>query len=975
MAMGPLESFVFPGVYVKTITEAPGATAAGDIRIPAFIGTSAEVVRVGNFEMVRGSSAIADNLILDEDVSNYFTGTENSFTVENKPIVNGDGSGTVATLPNNVIVTVNNQNVAVNSVNGLTGVVTLAQIPKVTDEVRANYYFKRRDSYIENEDISVQIDGTAISFKVDSDRIVKGDNGGRSATDNDINATVDILYNPDPAIVGDEFERTVRVFQAFVDGSEVTVTHIDGANGIFTLATAPLVGSELLVTYFTNTWQDTYDILPASVVQRIVKVGLSQDTNDFSVGNDCVLASSNRLHWGHSINVEAGLYTAGSDPLVDNVSASLKDNRVYGRVSSPLSPYTVGGVIQVNTNGEQINATNNKVFTLPTTPVDGTGLGVATEDPADITAYVGVDWETAFAAGAVTVTKMSGNQITLATAPSQALEEIVFVTYYENLLIDDTWTLTNRVEGGSGIGKYTISSRVSGNALEVTHNGGTVTPVYMVSEDTEVSSLSGSVERVTITFDGAGAFTVTSLLGPAFTTAGKTGSVTTYNQNIGYLGKTYIDPTTGFRITFSNNSGLFNPTVGQTVIYDIGDPTTSDATQKLYITANTNIVRVVPGVNLTVATTSGGSQSNIDDTVIISTFNKSGNEPNVGDLYYVTFDKEKTDYQTRFLTNMRDVVKYFGPLDINNRLTIAANVAFLNGAQAVAMKQIQRQTDGTDASVQDYIDGIDAFNEPLPNGLRPSMIQPLTSDSQVIAYLKSSNAIQSSIRYKNERTSVVGFAVGTEPETVIQSVKNIKSEKITAIYPDGAVIGINDAYGNEVEYIVDGSIVAAAVAGRDVSPVYDIATPLTNTTLTGFKRLYRRLDNVNAALVANAGCTVLEEQVPVIRILFYLTTDTSTVLTRDPRIVEVKHFIQSGMRNVLNRYIGVKNLPKIRTQVRDTVGNYFKSLKQRELIYDFKGISVTPNDQDPSTLDVEAYYSPVFPLNWIVVTLNLRQSV
>jgi hypothetical protein len=81
------------------------------------------------------------------------------------------------------------------------------------------------------------------------------------------------------------------------------------------------------------------------------------------------------------------------------------------------------------------------------------------------------------------------------------------------------------------------------------------------------------------------------------------------------------------------------------------------------------------------------------------------------------------------------------------------------------------------------------------------------------------------------------------------------------------------------------------------------------------------------------------------------------------------------MRRALDRFIGVKNLPKMKGQVRDAVGSYFKSLKQKELIVDFTGVSVTQNEQDPSTLDVEAYYSPVFPLNWIVVTLNLRQSL
>jgi hypothetical protein len=978
MAMGPLESFVFPGVYVRTTTEAAGVTAAGDIRIPAFVGVSAETVRIGNFEMVRGSSAIADNLILDEDASAQFTGTENTLIVVNKPIVTGDGSGKVASTPSSVIVTINGQNVAVNSVNGLSGEVTLAQLPSIGDEVRVNYYFKRRDTYIENENLSAQVDGTTNSFKVKSSRIVKGDNGGRSAVDSDINGTTTILYNPDPNVIGDEYERQVRVFQVKVNGSEVVVSHLNGSDAMFTLQSAPAALSTLTVTYFTSKWQDTYDILPAYSVEQLVKVGLSQDTNDFSIGNDCVLAGSNKIHWGSSYHSAQGLYTAGSTALVDNVSVSLTDTKVFGRAASPVSPYTILGVIQVNGNGEQINLTGNKVFSLATMPVDGTGLGVATEDPADIIAYVGVDWATAYAAGPVVVTKISGNMITLAVAPTQAPAQIVFVTYFENLLLDDKWTMTNRVPGAAGVGKYTISSRVSGDALEVKYISGTVTPIYGGiggAPNFQVDPLKGTVERVVCTFDGTGSFTVTSLLGTGFTLPGRTGSVTTYNQNIGHCGKTYIDPTTGFRITFSGDTGLFNPGAGTLVRYDMGDPTTSNSIQKLYITAATDNVRVIPGVNLSVLTTSGGVVDNTDDTVVIDTYVKSGNEPANGDLYYVSFDKEKTDYSTRFLTNMRDVMKYFGPMDVNNKLTVAANLAFLNGAQAVAMKQIKRATGGTDASIQDYIDGIDAFNEPLPNGLRPSLMQPLTTNSEVISYLKSSNAIQSSIRYKNERTSIFGFAVGTTSDQVIQIVQNLKTEKLTPIYPDGAIIGIVDAYGNEVEYVVDGSMIAAAVAGRDVSPVSDIATTLTNSTIVGFKRLYRRLDNVNAALVANSGCTVLEEQTPIIKILFYLTSDTSTPLTRDPRIVEVKHFVQQGIRRALDRYIGVKNLPKMQSQVKDSVGSYFKSLKQKEIIIDFTGVNVKQNDQDPSTLDVEAYYSPVFPLNWIVVSLNLRQSL
>ena len=201
------------------------------------------------------------------------------------------------------------------------------------------------------------------------------------------------------------------------------------------------------------------------------------------------------------------------------------------------------------------------------------------------------------------------------------------------------------------------------------------------------------------------------------------------------------------------------------------------------------------------------------------------------------------------------------------------------------------------------------------------------------------------------------------------------SEKITAVYPEAAVISIPDAFGNSVQYLVDGSFLAVALAGLDASPATDIATPLTNGNIVGFDRLYRTLDEVTAALIANSGCTVLQYAQPNIKIKMYLTTNMDNALTRDPRIVEIKHYVQQGIRANLNQFIGRKNLPSIIPQITNAVNAYFSILKNSQLIVDYKGISVTQSKVDPSTVDVEAFYSPVFPLNWIIVTLNLTQSL
>lgn len=959
MAMGPLDSFVFPGVYTRTTAESTAVSAAGDIRFPAFIGVSNEEIDVSNFELVRGSSALADNIVLDEAV--YTDGTTNKFTVKNFPIVVGDGSGRVTDDPKHVIVTINGNSVLVNSVDGLTGEVTLAEVPRKDSLVRVNYYFKRRDTYIENENLSVQANGSNTTFKVNSLRIVTGDNSGSNANNDNIGSSIDILYNPDPNVVGDEFERTVSVIEVKINGVSAPVANIEGSEGTITLQSAPSEGAEVLVSYFTNLHQDTYDILPAAYVNRITKAGLSQDTNDFSQGRDFALDGDNKIHWGHSYDKEIGKYTAGSDPLTDNIVVSLTDTKVFGVVATPLIP---------SIDDEALNSEGNFTFTLPSTPVDGHGLGTPTEDPRLVTAYVGETWVGAKSSGPVGVASVSGNNVTLTTMPEG--DELVYVTYYENNLVEDRWTLTNKVPGSDEDGRYTLESQLFGDVLDVTVGGvtGDIAPEYEVgSSAPSVSPSHNDPETVTIAFNGDGKFTVTS--------DGRTGSVTDGDMNTGYLGKTYTDPRTGFKVTFNSDVDYFNKTepvggVEKAIIYKVGNPGEESATS---ISTSESIKSLIPGVNLVVSSTDGGTQHNDGDTVLMKFFNKSGQEPKVGDLYYVSLVKAKVDFGVKFFTSMKDLIRYAGPISIHNKLTLAANLAFINGARAVAIKQIKRIPGQNDATVQDYIRGIDVFNEPLPNGLRPTFVQPLTTNLDVISYLKTSNAIQSGIRYRNERTSIFGFGTDTRPEEVIKIVRNTKSEKMTAVYPDGAVLGITDNFGNEVEYVVDGSMLAAALTGRDVSPVGDIATPLTNASLIGFKRLYRRVEHMDALMIANAGCTVLEDRTPVIKVLMYLTTDTTDPMTRNPRIVEIKHFVQQGVRRVLDRFIGSKNLARVRPQIRDTAASYFKDLKDnKELITDFTDISITQSEQDPSTLDFEALYKPVFGIDWIMVNLNISHD-
>jgi len=113
-----------------------------------------------------------------------------------------------------------------------------------------------------------------------------------------------------------------------VDGSLVAVSAVDGQNGTFTLATAPIIGAIVLATYYTNRWQDTFDYLPVNNIVEVVRVGTSPGRNDFTVGLDFVI-EENKIQWGNSFSVASGVTTSGTTPFEQQIQPYLYDNKVY----------------------------------------------------------------------------------------------------------------------------------------------------------------------------------------------------------------------------------------------------------------------------------------------------------------------------------------------------------------------------------------------------------------------------------------------------------------------------------------------------------------------------------------------------------------------------------------------------------------------------------------------------------------------
>lgn len=236
---------------------------------------------------------------------------------------------------------------------------------------------------------------------------------------------------------------SVQAVTATVNGVTVALQSIDGPNGLVTFANPIAFGQTPIINYFSNNYQDTFEILPSSNVASISLVGYGPDRADFVEGVNYVLETNeagSKIQWGASASTTAGTWTAGFTPLdASHIVTTLVDEKVF------MQPVT--GLV----NGK------NSTFILPDAPMDSSGLSRITDDPSLVQVYVGSSIITALAAGPVRVTQVVGatRTVKLYNPPTSG---IVFASYYRNRLSTSTYTLTVVTPGVTDQGTYNIKN-------------------------------------------------------------------------------------------------------------------------------------------------------------------------------------------------------------------------------------------------------------------------------------------------------------------------------------------------------------------------------------------------------------------------------------------------------------------------------------------------------------------------------------
>lgn len=428
------------------------------------------------------------------------------------------------------------------------------------------------------------------------------------------------------------------------------------------------------------------------------------------------------------------------------------------------------------------------------------------------------------------------------------------------------------------------------------------------------------------------------------------------SHGTGFPGQTYTDATTGLRFTVLpassgdyTSTGSFTLNVATTFRADAGVPT-----------------RSIPGVETFVYNT---VNMNPATTAVLSTFARSGAEPTVGEVYYISYEYNKADFSTQLYREIKKIQQAFGPATPDFPLSLGARIAILNGAVLVGLKQIPQSTNLTAG----YLAALDDLRKPISGSVLPDMIAPLTGDPTVLGALNQHCIVMSAPQQKAERTGTAGVSAGTSPVGAAAQAQALSSELMILNYPDSFVVSVADDLGNTTLQLADGTYMAAAIAGIGCNPSLDVATPLTRRQIQGFDRLGRVLDPTEANQVAVSGVTVIEQVDNKMRVRHGLTTNTANVITRTPSVTWTIHHVQQLHRQVCDPYIGQKLTGTLIKSIEtDMVGMFNQLIGPNGIVTKVVAIEVAADEDDPTVLRTSVIYIPVFPLEYIVSEFAVR---
>ena len=342
--------------------------------------------------------------------------------------------------------------------------------------------------------------------------------------------------------------------------------------------------------------------------------------------------------------------------------------------------------------------------------------------------------------------------------------------------------------------------------------------------------------------------------------------------------------------------------------------------------------------------------------------------PAYNDDYYIdyVYDKVDADYEPKEFTDMASVITEYGTAATGNSLSIGAQLVFENGASIVGTVQIK-------STGNEYVDFKTALAK-LELVEDAEVIVPLYANSVFSATeLKSHIVRMSSKPERKERVGLVSLDETLESISLSSwelLAEGLASKRMALIYP-GKINKILD----EGEVILDGTYLAAAIAGLMTSAAYDSAEPITFKDLFGIVDVSINILNTSKNQLATSGILIVDKRGATPYVRHGLTTDMTTIAGQEISITTSIDTVVKGLRDTLEGvFIGKKFIATLPSQVAMSTQTYLLQQITDNMITAYTNLNVTRDTTDPRQVNIKVNVMPMFPCNWIEIDMTLIPS-
>lgn len=925
--------------------------------------------------------------------------TNKIFKLKNVPVVDGTNGGVVTSSLSAVKVTVNGAAAKVAALNGLEGYITLEQSVPYGASLKASYYTNRyqdtwddlpaenvnailqagfapdREDFINTIDYVldkdkihwgstviteygkftagfVPFDGAVITTTmVDEHMYLRPVEGLVNGLNTDF-ALEDVPTDGSGRSVPTDNPEMIKVYIgqnpiAALAAGPVRVTRVHGANKSLKLYAPPQTGVRVFASYWRNVLNDhtfTLEVVsPGITGQGTYKIhdengGVAPVLTWDAAATHVLEANfaNTGIVWPYSFKDLRCIPGQAPD---ESITITFQDDGLQ-KVTAP----PVQAVNETAEPGLRFRATNTGTAPNNTVTVRMVGGGAPTVDASAVSVV----------ADAVRV------ELTKGDGSTRTLQDII--TLFSSQTITNAKTGRILCEASGSVSDLTTLGTDNGATPFI---GGAAQVSTPYSNRFKVSSSRTQAEAIRDGLGRTGGYTTDAAV-PA--QGADTGGAE------GFLGQTFFDADTGIAFTLvdPNNALAYGYTSEPSPSYNFrpGDTLVFNTSSTANHVSGPVPDLGIPGLRLKVSNTLGMFAT---DTALVRTYNKAGNEPAIGEFYYVSYQTKKIerDMGLKLFTNLADVYREYGDPLPTNKLALAARVFIQNGGSLFGCLQVPKEVGLETASDQTYIDAIASLARPLPGSDRKcDVIVPLTTSPVVQQFLGKHLNTQAAPRNKGEAIGFLGMPITATVADTRNLARALKSERVVLIYPGGAILSV-DISGKSAEFAVGGEFLAAAMCGMYSNPGVDVATTLTRQKMVGFDRLVRRTEDAIMDLAAADGVCLLTEADGAFFVRHYITTNPANPITREPTNTTITDYVRQRSRKILDQFIGRKNLQNVLNDIAIVMNALLKGLIEQEIIEGYRGLEVQKDEDDPSVVHVKVAFKPVFSLLWIDVTFRV----